>query len=173
MSVIIQLVNSIHKLTKILLLKILLQNVTGFWITNQIVTLSLFRFIGPANGYTCIPHIHSAIARLVWLFCFCRVSFADPVNFGLRQWDSRRALHGRHVSEIHLSDRRRLLCHSSMFGWLALLRLITSPNRLNGEFNPLRLPTHPLHLPLFPSHLPCHQWYYSFEKSCSKSSSVS
>ena len=25
----------------------------GFWITNQIVTLDLFHFIGPANTYTC------------------------------------------------------------------------------------------------------------------------
>ena len=39
--------------------------VTGFWKTDQIVTLGLFHFIGPANGYTCTLHIHSAITRLV------------------------------------------------------------------------------------------------------------
>ena len=36
---------------------------TGFWITDQIVTLSLFHFIGPANGYTCKLQIQSAIIR--------------------------------------------------------------------------------------------------------------
>ena len=38
--------------------------VTGFWKTGQIVTLGLFHFIGPANGYTCTLHMHSAITRL-------------------------------------------------------------------------------------------------------------
>ena len=38
--------------------------VTGFWKTDQIVTLGLFHFIGPANGYTCTLHIHGAITRL-------------------------------------------------------------------------------------------------------------
>ena len=38
--------------------------VNGFWKTNQIVTLGLFHFIGPANGYTCTLCIHSAITRL-------------------------------------------------------------------------------------------------------------
>ena len=38
--------------------------VTGFWKTDQIVTLGLFHFIGPANSYTCTLHIHSAITRL-------------------------------------------------------------------------------------------------------------
>ena len=38
--------------------------VTGFWKTDQIVTLGLFHFIGPANGYTCTLHIHSALTRL-------------------------------------------------------------------------------------------------------------
>ena len=37
--------------------------VTGFWKTNQIVTLSLFHFIGPTNGYTRTLHIHSASIR--------------------------------------------------------------------------------------------------------------
>ena len=38
-----------------------LQYVTGFWKTNQIVTLDLFHFVGRANGYTRTLHIHSAI----------------------------------------------------------------------------------------------------------------
>ena len=38
--------------------------VTGFWKTDQIVTLVLFHFIGPTNGYTRTPHIHSASIRL-------------------------------------------------------------------------------------------------------------
>ena len=35
--------------------------VTGFWKTDQIVTLGLFHFIGPANGYTCTLHTYSTI----------------------------------------------------------------------------------------------------------------
>ena len=68
------------------------------WIlkTNWFVTLGLFHFIGPANGYTCTLHIHSVITRLGWLVCFSRVTFTDPVNSWLRYWDPRRALHGRH-----------------------------------------------------------------------------
>ena len=54
--------------------------VTGFWNTDQIVTLGLFYFIGTANGYTCTLHIHSAITMLGGLVCFSRVSFADPVS---------------------------------------------------------------------------------------------
>ena len=54
--------------------------VTGFWKSDQIVTLGLLHFIGPANGYTCTLHIHSVINRLGSLVCFSRVSYADPVN---------------------------------------------------------------------------------------------
>ena len=35
--------------------------VIGFWKTNQIVTLGVFHFIGPANSYTHMLSIHSAI----------------------------------------------------------------------------------------------------------------
>ena len=66
---------------------------TGFWQTKQIVTLGLFHFTGPANGYT-----HSR----------------------LRQWDPQRALHGRYGSEIHTSDRKmslRLSQHVWVYGW--------------------------------------------------------
>ena len=83
--------------------------VTGFWKTNRNVTLGLFYFIGPTNGYTFTLHIYSSITRLGWLVCFSRKSFVDSVNLQLRQWDPWRALHGRHGSEIHLSDRETSL----------------------------------------------------------------
>ena len=40
--------------------------VTGFWKTDQNVTLGLFHFIGPANAYihTLRIHIRTAIIRL-------------------------------------------------------------------------------------------------------------
>ena len=38
--------------------------VTGLSKTDQIVTLGLFHFIGPGNGYTCKLHIYSTITRL-------------------------------------------------------------------------------------------------------------
>ena len=41
-----------------------IQYVTVFWKTDHIVTLGLFHFIGPTNGYTRTLHIHSAIIRL-------------------------------------------------------------------------------------------------------------
>ena len=43
---------------------IILLYVTGFWKTDQNVTLGLFHFIGPANGYTHTLQIHTAIVRL-------------------------------------------------------------------------------------------------------------
>ena len=46
------------------------QFVTGFWKTDQTVTLSLFYFFGPANGYTCTLHIHIAITGLGQLVYF-------------------------------------------------------------------------------------------------------
>ena len=49
--------------------------VTGFWKTDQIVTLGLFHFIGLANGYTCTLHIHSTVTRPGGLVCFSRASF--------------------------------------------------------------------------------------------------
>ena len=78
--------------------------VTGCWKTYQIVTLGLFHFIGPSNGYTCTLHMHNAITRLSGLVCFSTASFADPVNLWLRQLDLWGALDGRHGSKIHLSD---------------------------------------------------------------------
>ena len=38
--------------------------VTGFWKTDQNVTLALFHLIGPANAYTHTLHIRTAIIRL-------------------------------------------------------------------------------------------------------------
>ena len=38
--------------------------VIGIWKTDRNVTLGLFHFIGPANGYIHTLHIHTAIIRL-------------------------------------------------------------------------------------------------------------
>ena len=144
------------------------QYVTGFWKTDWIVTLGLFHFIGPANGYTCTLHIHITITRLGGLVCFTRASFVDHVNSWLRQWDPWRPLHLRHGSEIHPSDREMSVNAIQVYLglWLALLGSITNPNGPNGRFN-LPPASHP-------PPIMCHQWCYShFEKSCSKSSSVS
>ena len=89
---------------------------TGFWKADQIVTLGLFHFIGPANGYTCTLHIHNAITRLGRLVCFSRASFANPVNLRLRQWDPWRTLHGLKFTPV---IRRHLLSNLSMFGPMA------------------------------------------------------
>ena len=131
------------------------------WILEnwQIVTLGLFHFIGPANGYTCTLHIHSAITRL-------GVSFADPVNSWLRLWYTQRVLHGRHGFEIYPSDKETTLMPSKhVWGlWLAFLGLIASPNSVNGEFKlppafqPLPLATPPP-LPAHPPPIISHQWY--------------
>ena len=40
------------------------KNVTGFWKTDQSVTLGLFHFTGQTNGYTRTLHIHSVSIRL-------------------------------------------------------------------------------------------------------------
>ena len=41
--------------------------VTGIWKTDQIVTLGLFHFIGPANGYICTLHIATQCQYQAWL----------------------------------------------------------------------------------------------------------
>ena len=107
---------------------------TGFWKTERIVTLGLFHFIDPANGYTCTLHIHSAITRLGGLVCFSRVSFADPVNSSLRQWDPRGALHGLKFTPV-MEDVSYAI-QACLGLWLALLGPIASPNSPNGRFNP-------------------------------------
>ena len=65
-------------MTTQLYVSVLQTYVTGFWKTNQIVTLGLFHFIGPENGYTHKLHIHGVITRLGKLVCFSGVSFTDP-----------------------------------------------------------------------------------------------
>ena len=157
--------------------------VTYMWLdfekTDWIVTLGLFHFIGPANGYTCTPHVHSAITGHGWLVCFSRASFANPVNSSLRQWNPWRALGGRHGCEIHPRDRETSIntIQACLGLWLELLGPIASPNSPN-RFN-LPPASHPPPLPTplpltCPPPIMCHQWYYSdFEKSWSKSNSVS
>ena len=144
---------------------------TGFWKTDQIVTLGLFHFIGPANGYTCTLHIHSAITRLGWLVCFSRASFADPLNSWLRQLDPWRALCGRHGCNVYPNDRETSVdaIQPCLGLWLALLGPIASPNSPNRDFTPPPascIPPQPTPSPLaHPPSITCHQWYYSgFEK---------
>ena len=153
---------------------------TGFWKTDWIVTLRLFHFIGPSNGYICTLHIHSAITGLGWPVCFSRASFSDPVNSWMTQWYLWRALNGRYGCEIHHSDRETSInaIQACLDLWLALLGPIASSNSPNGGFNPPPA-FHPPPSPAPPACPPptcitCHQWYYSgFEKSSSISSSVS
>ena len=158
-----------------------IEYVTGFWKTDRIVTLGLFHFIGPANGYTCTLHIHSVITGLGWVVYFSRASFAGPVNSRLRQWYPWRVLQERHGSEIHPSDGETSLTpfkHVWAYGWHFwnswLVKTVLTEQKVKpiSGFPPIFF-THPS-----PFHLPtpimCHQWYYSgFDKSCWKSSSVS
>ena len=157
--------------------------VTGFLKIDRIVTLGLFHFIGPANGYTCTLHIHSAIIRFGWPVCFSRANFADPVNSWLRQWDTWRMLHGRHGSEIHPGDRETSITYAiqaCFVLWLALVGPIASPSSPNGRFNspPASHPPPPSAPP--PSCLPNPYKVPSvklhtvdFDKNCLKSSNVS
>ena len=95
--------------------------VTGFWKTDQIVTLGQFHFIGQTNGHTRTLCIHSVSIRLDWLVCFSRATFANPVNTWLRQWDPWRALHGSYGPEIHPRDRETSITpfkHVWAYGWL-------------------------------------------------------
>ena len=142
-------------------------DVTGLWKTDQIVTLGLFHFISPANGYTCTLHIHSTVTRLGELVYFSRASFANPVNSWLRQWDPWGMLYGRHGSEIHPSDGETSLTpfkHVWTYGWHFWDLYIASPNSLNGRFNPPPA-SYPSPPPTQPPPITRHQWYYSsFEK---------
>ena len=133
--------------------------VTGFWKTDRNVTLGLFHFIGPANTYTHTLHIRTAIIRLGWLVCFSRVTFADPVNSRLGQWDPWRALHGRHGCEIHLRDGgtsitpfKRVWAYDWPFWDSQLVQMV-----LTDGLARLRLPTHPLHPLTRPPPITCHQ----------------
>ena len=132
--------------------------VTGFWKTDQIVTLGLFHFIGSANGYTCTLHINSVITGLGWLVCFSRATFADPVNLWLRQWDPWRAPHGRHECEIHPSNRKTSTnaIQACVGLWLAFLGPIASQMVLTEGLTRFRLSTHPFYLLLPP--IMCQLW---------------
>ena len=101
-------------------------------------------FYGPANGYTCVLHIHSAITRLGWLVCFSRPSFTNPANSWLKTmgpmggatwkawvWNS-----PQWWGDVSYAIQTCLDL------WLALLGLIASPNSPNGVFNQ-RLASHP------------------------------
>ena len=131
--------------------------VTGFWKTDRIVTLGLFHFIGPANGYTCTLHIHSAVTRLDGLVCFSRASFANPINSWLRQSDPWGALHWRHGFEIHPSNGEMSFMpfkHVWAYGWHFWDPQLAQTVPIKG-LTCLRLPTHPLHPPLSsPNHPP-------------------
>ena len=76
-------------------------NVTGYWKTDQNITLGQLHFLGPANSHTHTLSMHCCNTRLSCLVCFPRVDFADHVKSRLRQWDSWRALDGRYGSDIH------------------------------------------------------------------------
>ena len=136
-----------------------------FWKTDWIVTLVLFHFTGPANGYTCTLHIHSAIPRLGWLVCFSRASFADHVNSWLRQCDPWGALHGMHGSEIHPSDRETSInaiqACLSLYGWHFWDPQLVQTVLTEG-LTRFWLPTHPLHLPT-PYNVPSVilQWFWT------------
>ena len=135
--------------------------VTGFWKTDRNVTLGLFHFIGPANAYTHTTHSHCHYQA--WLTgLLSRVTFADPVNSWLGQWDPWRALHGRHGCEIHLRDGETSIMpfkHAWAYDWLFWDSWLVQTVLTNGLAR-LRLPTHPLHPPLpLPPPITCHQWY--------------
>ena len=106
--------------------------VTGFWKADWIVTLDLFHFIGPANGYTCTLHIHNAINRLGWLVCFSRATFADPVSSWLRQCITMYYyIEGMGLKFTPVIGRH-LLRHLSRFGPMAgTSGTIASPNSPN------------------------------------------
>ena len=55
--------------------------VTGFWKTDQIVTLGLFNFIGLANGYTRTLHIHSNGYT-------CTLHIHSAITIGLVNWSA-------------------------------------------------------------------------------------
>ena len=75
--------------------------VTGFWKTDQNITLGQLHFLGPANSHTHTLSMHCCNTRLSCLVCFSRADFADHVKSRLRQWDPWRALDGRYGSDIH------------------------------------------------------------------------
>ena len=55
------------------------ENVTGFWKTDQNVTLGQLHFLGPAtcNNHTHTLSMHCCKTRLSCLVCFFRANFAE------------------------------------------------------------------------------------------------
>ena len=72
---------------------------TGFWKTDQNVTLGLFHFIGPANSHTHTLHLYLRTVALPGLADWS--AFADHVKSQLRQRGPWRTLDGRYGSDIH------------------------------------------------------------------------
>ena len=153
--------------------------VTGYWKTDHNVTLGQLHFISPANSHTHALSMQCCITGLSWLVCFSRAGFANHVKPGLRQWDPWRALDGRYGSDIHpwVGETSFKALQSCLGLWPTLLGLIATPNSPIGWCNPPPAyhppSTHPptSHPP--PSYTCNPRYYSSFEKSCSKSSSVS
>ena len=136
---------------------------TGYWKTDDNVTLGQLHFIGPANSHTHAPSMHHCNIGLSWLVCFSRAGFADCVKSWLRQWDPWRAPDGRCRSGIHpcVGEMSLKALQSCLGLSLALLGLIATPN---GPIWWCNLPpaSHPPHPP--PTRLPpymCNPWYYS------------
>ena len=110
--------------------------VTGYWKTNQNVTLGLFHFVGPGNRHTHTLPVHCCINRLSWLVCFSRAGFVNHVKSQLRQWGPWRELDGGYGCDIHPVLVRHLLLGRACLGlWPALLGLIEPPNSPVGSCN--------------------------------------
>ena len=82
--------------------------VTGFQKTNQNVTLGLFHFIGPSNGYTHTLPFTVALPSLADWSAFPE-NFTDHVKSWLKQLGSWTALEERHGSEINHSFSKMAL----------------------------------------------------------------
>ena len=104
------------------------------------------------NSHTHTLPMHCYINGLSWLVCFSRAGFADHVKSRLRQWDPWRGLDERYGSDIHpcVGETSLKALQSCLGLWLALLRLIATPNSPIGKYNPPPAshppspPTHPL-----------------------------
>ena len=88
--------------------------VTGFWKTDQNVTLDLLYFIGPANSYTHTLPFIVALPGLAYTGLLFKGSFANYVNSQLRKWGPWRALHRKHGSEIYPSGSETSLRPSTL-----------------------------------------------------------
>ena len=80
--------------------------VTGFWKTNQNVTLGLFHFIAPAKSHIHPLPVHSCITSLSWLICISVQVLKSRLR---RQWCPWRALDEGYGSDMHPVLMRHLL----------------------------------------------------------------